>query len=168
MARRPTEEEWAEIKARYSAGFDNDSNMKIAGDYGISEAAIRFRAKKEGWTRNLRSQLAEIKQGIEIISTECSPQEAELANSYIKEILDIRTSQMSWIKKALKLCHKNMDDALNEPDPKLRIQMASLMKATIVDINNLANNRTKVIEQNKENNEEEETNIKIYLPQNTR
>lgn len=52
MAARKTVDEWARIQREYLAG--EDSIREIADRHEISEAAIRKRAKAEGWERPVR------------------------------------------------------------------------------------------------------------------
>lgn len=54
MATRKTAEEWARIEAEYFAG--EDSVREIADRHEISEAAIRKRAKAQGWKRPDRTR----------------------------------------------------------------------------------------------------------------
>lgn len=54
MAARKTPDEWARIQREYLAG--EDSIREIAGRHEISEAAIRKRAKAEGWERPVRTR----------------------------------------------------------------------------------------------------------------
>lgn len=46
-----TDEQWAAIQAKWATGAT--SNRQLAVVYGISEAAIRKKAKTEGWERDL-------------------------------------------------------------------------------------------------------------------
>lgn len=59
MAFQPkvTRDQWTEIEAEYSAGVK--SLQAIAAPYGITEAAIRKRAKQCGWTRDLAIKIRE-------------------------------------------------------------------------------------------------------------
>jgi hypothetical protein len=54
MAARKSADEWARIQREYLAG--EDSIREIADRYEISEAAIRKRAKAEGWERPVRTR----------------------------------------------------------------------------------------------------------------
>jgi hypothetical protein len=54
MAARKTPSQWARIEREYLAG--EDSIREIADRNEISEAAIRKRAKAEGWERPVRSR----------------------------------------------------------------------------------------------------------------
>lgn len=53
MAARKTSSEWDRIGLEYLAG--EDSIREIADRHGISEAAIRKKAKAEGWVRAVRT-----------------------------------------------------------------------------------------------------------------
>jgi len=52
MAARKTVDEWARIEREYLAG--EDSIREIADRHEVSEAAIRKRAKQNGWEREVR------------------------------------------------------------------------------------------------------------------
>ncbi len=54
MAARKTPSEWESIRLEYLAG--DDSIREIADRYAISEAAIRKKAKAEGWKRPVRTR----------------------------------------------------------------------------------------------------------------
>lgn len=47
--------DWIAIERHYRAGIR--SLRSIAGEYGITEAAIRKRAKRDAWTRNLEERI---------------------------------------------------------------------------------------------------------------
>lgn len=55
MAKDVTGQDWAKIEADYRAGVK--SLRQVAGEYGITEGAIRKRAKKEEWTRDLKAKI---------------------------------------------------------------------------------------------------------------
>lgn len=46
---------WIAIEAEYRAGIK--SNVEISASHGVGEAAIRKRAKQNGWERNLRERI---------------------------------------------------------------------------------------------------------------
>ena len=52
MAKRP---DWEAIESAYRAGVM--SLREIASQHGISEGAIRKRAKKDNWTRDLNAKI---------------------------------------------------------------------------------------------------------------
>lgn len=56
MAKKP-KISWHEIEREYRIG--KKTNVRIAEEFGVSESAIRRRAKKEGWTRDLKGQIKE-------------------------------------------------------------------------------------------------------------
>lgn len=49
--------DWAEIERLYEEG--HTSNVQLARDYGVSEAAIRKRAKVHGWKKNVAAMTRE-------------------------------------------------------------------------------------------------------------
>lgn len=53
----PRQINWDGIQAEYRAG--NKSNVVLAASYGLSEAAIRKRAKRDGWQRDLSAAVKE-------------------------------------------------------------------------------------------------------------
>lgn len=53
----PAEPDWAEIEAAYRSGVS--SLRKIAGEHSITEGAIRKRAKKESWVRDLSERISQ-------------------------------------------------------------------------------------------------------------
>ena len=47
--------DWANVEADYRAGIK--SNVAIANEYSVTEGAIRKRAKKESWVKDLKAQI---------------------------------------------------------------------------------------------------------------
>lgn len=77
--------DWETIEKHYRAGFR--SLRDIGNDHGITEAAIRKRAKRDGWTRNLEEKIqqkAQEKVRKELLRTNSS----QLSNSTEKLIVE--------------------------------------------------------------------------------
>lgn len=55
MAFEAKDKDWAKIEADYRAGIK--SNVSIGNEHGVSETAIRKRAKKESWVKDLKAQI---------------------------------------------------------------------------------------------------------------
>jgi hypothetical protein len=58
--------DWEAIEAEYRAG--SKSQRTIAAEYGCSDAAIRQKAKKEGWVRDLSEKIRLRTEAIELVS----------------------------------------------------------------------------------------------------
>jgi hypothetical protein len=50
--------DWINIERDYRAGVK--SNKQMEREYGCTEAAIRKRAKKEGWVRDLKTSIRDL------------------------------------------------------------------------------------------------------------
>lgn len=55
VAQQKSAADWEKIEAQYRAGFS--SLREIAAEHGITEGAIRKRAKRDGWERDLTSRI---------------------------------------------------------------------------------------------------------------
>lgn len=77
--------EWGRIEADYRAGIK--SNVGIANDYGVTEGAVRKRAKKEKWVKDLRAQIQA--KADSLVRAQAVREEVRIAHKVSdKEIID--------------------------------------------------------------------------------
>lgn len=99
--------DWEKIEAAYRAG--RLSLREIGAEYGCSDTAIRKKAKKEGWERDLSSKI-ESKVRAKLVRTEVRNEsnvsERELVEANAQAILDIRLAHRSDIRRAKGLVSK--------------------------------------------------------------
>lgn len=100
MAKRLTQDQWVEIKTKYQMG---DSNNSIALKYDIPESTIRAKAKRENWTRELRTQISDVKSKIKDIANSCEPSQFPIIEQEITEAMQIMKSITNLQKGALNL-----------------------------------------------------------------
>ncbi|MBP9742300.1 MAG: hypothetical protein KBD37_02980 [Burkholderiales bacterium] len=135
MSRKLTQEQWQIIKTRYETG---ESIRHIARDYTIPESTIRARRDKEKWTQELRTQVTEIVSKINDIAQNCSPAQMNIVQSAIDKQIKRLAVINNIVDGGFNLAQMNMRDALNERDPKTRMVMANMMKATLPELAKLA------------------------------
>lgn len=99
--------DWEKIEAAYRAG--RLSLREIGAEYGCSDTAIRKKAKKEDWERDLSSKI-ESKVRAKLVRTEVRNEsnvsERELVEANAQAILDIRLAHRSDIRRAKGLVSK--------------------------------------------------------------
>ncbi|MDQ5920465.1 MAG: hypothetical protein QG673_521 [Pseudomonadota bacterium] len=135
MTRKLTQEQWQIIETKYKTG---ESIRHIARDYNIPESTIRARRDKEKWTQELRTQVTEIVSKINDIAQNCSPAQMDIVQSAIDKQIKRLAVINNIVDGGFNLAQMNMQDALNESDPKTRMVMASMMKVTLPELAKLA------------------------------
>jgi len=107
--------DWERIEADYRAGVL--SIREIAGAHGITDTAIRKRAKRDGWVRDLAERIqakadalvrtAEVRTQVR---TESAIQERELVEANAEAIARIRMSHRSDIARSRKLAMSLLEE----------------------------------------------------------
>ena len=108
MSERKTAPDWERIEQNYRAGVL--SIREIAGQYGITDTAIRKRAKAQGWERDIAAK-AQVKADALVrraevrtqVRTETAITERELIEATAQVIADVRMRHRGDIGKAMRL-----------------------------------------------------------------
>ena len=125
--------DWEAIQAHYSAGIR--SLMDIAKEYGVSDAGILKRAKKEDWTRNLTARIqakADAKVSAALVSEEVSARrlvnEREIVEANAELQYKVRISHRKDIQRVKALLLLQLGEAeLQTVDIALFKQLGELM-----------------------------------------
>lgn len=103
--------DWDAVELQYRAGIR--SLKDIGREFNVSDAAIIKRAKRDGWSRDLRAKIqakAEAKVSAALVSAEVREQtriaERTLVEANAEAVATIRLSQRSDIKRSRALCMK--------------------------------------------------------------
>jgi hypothetical protein len=135
--KRPSEETWLKIKTDYE--FGGKSIRQIAGDYNISDTAIRYRIKQDNWTQKLRAQVIEIQRNIAEISQNTSREQLPYVEAKLNDILDLRKKLNTFIAVAMEDNLKDLLEVRNEPDLINRVNLRARMRANMLDLKELVN-----------------------------
>lgn len=162
MARRLSEESWVEIRTKYEMGVPM---LQIAGDFDITEGAIRARRNKEGWTQKLRTQIIELKEKVQEITNNITDSQIPYVQDEINDMLSLQREVNTFVKRAVKLNTMNLDAVLNEPDHEKRINMTARMKATMPDLASITTNRPAITPPQPDEDEKDDSVIRFYLPE---
>lgn len=131
--------DWERIEVEYRAGVL--SLREIAGRHGITEGAIRKRAKRDGWSRNLDAKVQakadELVRKAEVrkeVREKQETTERETVEASAKAIADVRLSHRNDISRNKNLClglleelesqtidrelYEGLGDMLRHPDDK--------------------------------------------------
>ena len=107
--------DWEAIESAYRAGLL--SLREIAAQHGISDTAIRKRAKKDGWTRDLaakiQSKADDLVRRREVrtqVRTETSITERELIEATAETIARVRMEHRGDITRARRLANMLIDE----------------------------------------------------------
>ena len=126
---------WLKIKTDYE--FGDKSIRKIAAENGITDAAIRSRITKEGWTQKVRTQVIEIQRNIAEITQQSTREQLPYIQNKLNEVLDLQKKIKSFIATAIDVNLKNIAAVNSEPDDLTRMKMTALMKANMSDLANV-------------------------------
>lgn len=83
---RLTDDQWLEIRADYEVR--HTSNRELASKHGVTEAAIRKKAKQQGWIKEGSSHLVDKKTNIIKELHDLSSQSSQLSSHHLAAIDD--------------------------------------------------------------------------------
>lgn len=110
MAKEKVTPDWEKIEAEYRSGVK--SIREIAQGFGVSDTAIRKRAKTHDWTRDLKEKIHAKADAIvrtQVVRTEVrieTPTEKETIEANANLIAHVQLSQRKDIQKARDMCMK--------------------------------------------------------------
>ena len=107
--------DWESVEIQYRAGIR--SLKDIGREFDVSDAAIVKRAKRDGWTRDLRAKIhakAEYKVSESLVSAEVSAQtkvrEREVIEANAAAVADVRLAHRNDIRRSRALTNKLLDE----------------------------------------------------------
>ena len=107
--------DWESVEIQYRAGIR--SLKDIGREFDVSDAAIVKRAKRDGWTRDLRAKIhakAESKVSESLVSAEVSAQtkvrEREVIEANAVAIADVRLAHRRDIRRSRSLANKLLEE----------------------------------------------------------
>ena len=113
--------DWESVERDYSAGLL--SLREIAAKYGVDESGIRYKAKRNGWTRDLSKKIeqrTEDKLRKDLLRSELRSEntisEKEVVEANAQAIVNIKLGHRTSIKKVNSLVESLLDEieTLNE------------------------------------------------------
>jgi len=120
--------DWAAIEKHYRAGLK--SLRTIAEEYGITEGAIRKRAKRDHWARDLEKRIQERakdkvrKSAVRAQSTQLSPQtEIQVVEQYSDIVAAVDEIQREDIRKAIDNTRSQLEELAALGDPEFRARL---------------------------------------------
>ena len=115
--------DWERIELDYRAGIK--TLRQIAGEHGITHAAIAKRANKEGWERDLSAKIqakAEAlvtKQAVtSAVTVETKLAEKQVIDANAQAIADVRIGHRKDIHRARRLTNSLLDELEKQSDPE--------------------------------------------------
>lgn len=116
-----TQADWVRIEVDYRAGIK--TLRQIAAEHGITEGAIRKRAKKEGWERDLAPKIQARADALvrkEAVREEVREKgrvlESETVEANARAIADVRLAQRHDIHRGRKLVMSLLDELEHQTD----------------------------------------------------
>ena len=107
--------DWESVEIQYRVGIR--SLKDIGREFDVSDAAIVKRAKRDGWTRDLRAKIhakAESKVSESLVSAEVSAQtkvrEREVIEANAAAIADVRLAHRNDIRRSRALTNKLLEE----------------------------------------------------------
>lgn len=114
--------DWARIELDYRAGIK--TLRQIGGEHGISEGAIRKRAKRDYWTRDLSERIQDKAEQLvrkdavrSLVRTESAVTERVLVEVNAQAVADIRLAHRHDIHRARRLTNALLDELEQQTDP---------------------------------------------------
>ena len=125
--------DWESVEIQYRAGIR--SLKDIGREFDVSDAAIVKRAKRDGWTRDLRAKIhakAESKVSESLVSAEVSAQtkvrEREVIEANAAAVADVRLAHRRDIRRSRSLANKLLEELEDLTDNReLFEQLGELM-----------------------------------------
>ena len=102
--------DWAKIEIDYCAGIK--SNRAIADEYGVTEIAVRRRAKKLGWLKNLSPQIAKkmSRELQERTAGDGKKSKAEVVEANAVALADVRMAQREDIERSKRISRMMLEE----------------------------------------------------------
>ena len=107
--------DWEALEIQYRAGIR--SLKDIGREFGVSDAAIVKRARRDGWVRDLKAKIharAEAKVSAAVVSAEVSAQtrlnERETIEKVSDEIVSVRLAHRNDIRRSRALTNKLLEE----------------------------------------------------------
>lgn len=131
--------DWERIELDYRAGIK--SLRQIADDHGISEGAVRKRAKRDDWTRDLSGRIQDKAEQLvrkeavrSLVRTDGAITERVLVEANAKAAADIRLSHRRDIARAKGVANGLLDeleDGAQMYELDARVKMAKTLAETL-------------------------------------
>ena len=123
--------DWEAVELHYRAGIR--SLKDIGAEYGVSDAGIIKRAKRDGWERDLRAKIqakAEAKVSASLVSAEVSAQtkasERQIVDANANKIADVRLAHRHDIHRNRAIVARLMDELEAQVGPDNSALLADL------------------------------------------
>jgi hypothetical protein len=130
-ATKPKTPNWERIELDYRAGIK--ALRQIADEHGISEGAIRKRAKRDDWTRDLSERIQDKAEQLvrkeavrNSVRKEATVTERVLVEANAQAVADIRLAHRKDIQRARKLTNSLLSELEQQTDPDTLIMLADL------------------------------------------
>lgn len=123
--------DWEKIELDYRAGIK--TLRQIASENGISEGAIRKRAKRDDWTRDLSERIQEKAEQLvrkeavrSLVRTGSAVTERVLVEVNANAVADIRLAHRKDIHRARRLTNALLDELDKQTDPETLAMLEDL------------------------------------------
>lgn len=123
--------DWEAVELHYRAGIR--SLKDIGAEYGVSDAGIIKRAKRDGWERDLRAKIqakAEAKVSASLVSAEVSAQtkasERQIVEANAQAVADVRLAHRHDIHRNRAIVARLMDELEEQVGPGNAALLAEL------------------------------------------
>lgn len=132
--------DWEAVEIQYRAGIR--SLKDIGGEFGVSDAAIIKRAKRDSWVRDLKAKIharAEAKVSAAMVSAEVSARtkinERQTIEAVSDEIVNVRLAHRGDISRTRRLSMKLMDEleAITDDQETLKELISQMREAEDAD-----------------------------------
>ena len=123
--------DWEAVELHYRAGIR--SLKDIGAEFGVSDAGIIKRAKRDDWERDLRAKIqakAEAKVSASLVSAEVSARtkvaERQIVDANAQAVADVRLAHRRDINRARRLTNALLDELEKQTDPDTLVLLDEL------------------------------------------
>lgn len=123
--------DWERIELDYRAGIK--TLRQIGGEHGISEGAIRKRAKRDDWTRDLSERIQDKAEQLvrkeavrSTVRAESTISERQVVEANAQAVADIRLAHRHDIRRARTLTNALLNELEQQTDPNTLAMLQEL------------------------------------------
>jgi hypothetical protein len=123
--------DWERIELDYRAGIK--TLRQIGGEHGISEGAIRKRAKRDDWTRDLSERIQDKAEQLvrkeavrSTVRAESTISERQVVEANAQAVADIRLAHRHDIRRARTLTNALLNELEQQTDPNTLTMLQEL------------------------------------------
>jgi len=139
MAAKPKDVDWDKVEQEYSLGIK--SNVEIATSFGISEGAVRGRAKRFDWKKDLSAKVklaaeSKLRESSYEARTSLRLTEREVIENAATIQATVILEEREDVKRLTRICElleKQLETIANDPDSEEDLEKKARINKTLIE-----------------------------------